>query len=39
MGEIKLKQMFSRNPNLTDCVNRNTSHPLIRESSIIPFIA
>ena len=35
--EIKLNQILAPNPNLKNCLNRNTSHPLIRKSSHIPF--
>ena len=35
--EIKLNQILAPNPNLINCLNRNTSHPLIRKSSQIPF--
>ena len=36
MCEIKLNQILSRNPNLINCSNRNTFHPMIRKYSHYP---
>ena len=36
MGEIKLNEILARNPKLINCLNRYTSHPMIRKNSHIP---